>query len=67
MIHAIATTVIPFAAETAEEDSGTFLVSPGIGLMIWVLLTVGITFLILRAQRVSVLAGSLKRSSAVRT
>lgn len=52
MIHAIATTVIPFAAETAaEEDSGTFLVSPGIGLMIWVLLTFGITFLILRSAK----------------
>jgi F-type H+-transporting ATPase subunit b len=51
VIHAIATTVIPFAAETAEEESGTFLVSPGIGLMIWVLLTVGITFLILRSAK----------------
>ncbi|MBJ7459602.1 MAG: F0F1 ATP synthase subunit B [Thermoleophilaceae bacterium] len=53
MIHAIATTVIPFAAETAgaEEESGTFLVSPGIGLMIWVLLTFGITFLILRSAK----------------
>ena len=51
MIHAIATTVIPFAAETAEEESGTFLVSPGIGLMIWVLLIFGIAFLILRSAK----------------
>jgi F-type H+-transporting ATPase subunit b len=51
VIHAIATTVLPFAAETAEEESGTFLVSPGLGLMIWVLLTVGITFLILRTAK----------------
>lgn len=54
MIHAIATTVIPFAAETAgaaEEESGNFLVMPGIGLMIWTLLTFGITFLILRSAK----------------
>jgi len=52
VIHAIATSVIPFAAEKAADDeSGTFLVSPGIGLMIWVLLTVGITFLILRSAK----------------
>jgi F-type H+-transporting ATPase subunit b len=52
VIHAIATTAIPFAVETAaKEDSGTFLVSPGIGLMIWVLLTFGITYLILRTAK----------------
>jgi F-type H+-transporting ATPase subunit b len=51
VIHAIATTAIPFAADTAKDESGTFLVSPGIGLMIWVLLTVGITFLILRSAK----------------
>lgn len=48
MIYAIATTVVPFAV---KDESGTFLVSPGIGLMIWVLLTFGITFLILRRAK----------------
>jgi F-type H+-transporting ATPase subunit b len=37
-------TLVPFAA----SDSGNFLVSPSVGLMIWTLLAFGITFLILR-------------------
>jgi F-type H+-transporting ATPase subunit b len=45
VIHALATSV-PFA-----EDSGNFLVMPGIGLMIWTLLTFGITFLVLRTAK----------------
>lgn len=43
MIHAA--TSLPLA------DSGNFLVMPGIGLMIWVLLTVGITFLVLKSAK----------------
>jgi F-type H+-transporting ATPase subunit b len=35
---------VPFAA----SDSGNFLVSPSVGLMIWLLLAFGVTFLILR-------------------
>ena len=31
-----------------EEESGTFLVTPGVGLMIWTLLAFGITYLLLR-------------------
>ena len=31
-----------------EEESGTFLVTPGLGLMIWTLIAFGITYLILR-------------------
>ncbi|MFT4050487.1 MAG: F0F1 ATP synthase subunit B [Solirubrobacterales bacterium] len=47
MIHALVTS-IPLGA---EEESGNFLVMPGIGLMIWVLLTVGITFLVLKSAK----------------
>lgn len=44
MIDPIATaTTVPLAA-----GSGNFLVMPGIGMMIWTLLTFGITFLVLR-------------------
>jgi F-type H+-transporting ATPase subunit b len=48
VIHALATTALPFAA---EKESGNFLVMPGLGLMIWTLLTFGITFLVLRAAK----------------
>lgn len=48
MIDLIAT-VIPLAAEAAaEEESGNFLVMPSTGMMIWTLLTFGITFLLLK-------------------
>jgi F-type H+-transporting ATPase subunit b len=33
---------------TAAKDSGNFLVTPGVGLMIWTLIAFGVTFLILR-------------------
>lgn len=48
MIHALATSVIPFAA---EEESGNFLVMPGVGLMIWTLVTFGLTFLVLKSAK----------------
>lgn len=41
--------VLPLAAEAGgEEESGNFLVQPGIGLMIWTLIAFGITFMILK-------------------
>lgn len=52
MIHALATSVIPFAAESGgAEESGNFLVMPGIGLMIWTLVTFGLTFLVLKSAK----------------
>lgn len=36
-----------FAAEAAEEEGGSFLVSPGLGLMIWTLLVFGLTMYLL--------------------
>src|ERR1700749_1709817 len=39
---------IPLAAEkTGEEGGGTFLVSPGVGLMIWTLILFGFTMWVL--------------------
>jgi F-type H+-transporting ATPase subunit b len=43
--------VVVFAQEQgggSEEESGNFLVTPGLGLMIWTLIAFGITYLILR-------------------
>lgn len=41
--------ILPLAAETGgEEESGNFLVQPGIGLMLWTLIAFGITMLILK-------------------
>ena len=41
------TSTFVFAAEAAEEGGGSFLVSPGIGLMIWTLLVFGLTMYLL--------------------
>ena len=46
-MHAQVTALVLAAAEK-KSDSGTFLVSPSLGLMIWTLLAFGITFLLLR-------------------
>ena len=39
--------IIPLAAEAAEEEGGSFLVSPGLGLMIWTFVLFGITMWVL--------------------
>jgi F-type H+-transporting ATPase subunit b len=45
----------------AAEESGNFLVSPSVGLMIWLLLAFGITFLILRKLAFPKIAEALDR------
>jgi len=40
--------VVTVAAAAAKEESGNFLVTPGLGLMLWTLIAFGITFLLLR-------------------
>ena len=40
--------LIPLAAEAAEEEGGSFLVTPGLGLMVWTLLVFGFTLWILK-------------------
>ncbi len=39
---------LPLAAESGGEEGGSFLVSPGIGLMIWTLIAFGATMLVLK-------------------
>jgi F-type H+-transporting ATPase subunit b len=39
--------LLPLAAEVAEEEGGSFLVTPGVGLMIWTLILFGVTMWVL--------------------
>lgn len=48
MSIALLTAPAVLAAETAKDEGGTFLVTPGLGLMVWTLIAFGITFLILK-------------------
>lgn len=41
-------TTLPLAAESGGEEGGSFLVSPGLGLMIWTLIAFGATMLVLK-------------------
>jgi F-type H+-transporting ATPase subunit b len=65
------TSVLLFAQEThgaaaAEEDSGNFLVSPNVGLMIWTLLAFGITLYLLNKLAFPRIAEALdKRRRAI--
>jgi len=65
-------TILVFAAESAEggakkeEEGGTFLVSPGLGLMIWTLIAFGITYYLLRKLAFPRIAEALdKRQKAI--
>jgi F-type H+-transporting ATPase subunit b len=59
-------TVFATAAEGAAEDGGNFLVSPEIGLMIWLLLAFGVTLLILRKYAFPAIGEALdKRQRAI--
>ncbi len=40
--------VLPLAVESGTEEGGSFLVTPGLGLMIWTLLVFGITMVVLK-------------------
>jgi F-type H+-transporting ATPase subunit b len=51
------TALVPFAA----SDSGNFLVSPSVGLMIWLLIAFGVTFMILRKLAFPRIADALDR------
>ena len=57
---------VVFAAEAAEEEGGSFLVSPGIGLMVWTLFLFGISMLILYKVAFPRIAEALdKRQQAI--
>jgi len=54
-------------AEGAEEEGGSFLVSPGLGLMIWTLLLFGITLWVLSKVAFPRIGDALeKRASAIK-
>lgn len=54
------------ATEHATEEGGNFLVSPSVGLMIWLLLAFGITLLILRKYAFPAIGDALdKRQRAI--
>jgi F-type H+-transporting ATPase subunit b len=58
-------TVLPVAAE--EEGGGSFLVSPGLGLMIWTLVLFGITMWVLSKTAFPKIGEALeKRANAIR-
>jgi len=55
-----------FAAEAAEEEGGSFLVSPSLGLMLWTLLTFGLTMYLLKKLAFPRIAEALdKRQHAI--
>jgi len=57
------TALVPLAA---EESGGNFLVTPGIGLMIWTLIAFGVTYLVLRKLAFPRIAEALdKRQKAI--
>ena len=59
-------TLLPLAA-TEEEGGGSFLVSPGLGLMIWTLLLFGITMWVLSKTAFPRIGEALeKRANAIR-
>lgn len=59
-------TVLPLAAEAANEEGSNFLVSPNVGLMIWTLLAFFITLLVLNRFAFPVIKNALdKRAQAI--
>ena len=59
-------TTVFAATEAATEDSGNFLVSPSVGLMIWLLLAFFVTLFILRKYAFPAIADALdKRQRAI--
>jgi F-type H+-transporting ATPase subunit b len=59
-------TVLPFAAESSDSG-GSFLVSPGLGLMLWTLLAFGVTMYVLSKVAFPRIGDALeKRANAIR-
>lgn len=58
---------LPLAATGAEEEGGNFLVTPGLGLMIWTLLIFGVTFMVLKKFAFPKIGEALdKRAATIR-
>jgi F-type H+-transporting ATPase subunit b len=61
------TNIIGALALAAEEEGGSFLVTPGLGLMIWTLIAFGVTMLVLKRLAFPRIGDALeKRATAVR-
>jgi F-type H+-transporting ATPase subunit b len=61
------TGLVPLAAAAAEDEGGSFLVSPGLGLMIWTLLLFLITMWVLKRFAFPRIGEALeKRANAIR-
>ncbi|HMW45485.1 MAG TPA: F0F1 ATP synthase subunit B [Solirubrobacterales bacterium] len=59
--------MLPLAAEAAEEEGGSFLVTPGLGLMIWTLVLFGFTFWVLKKFAFPLIGEALdKRAATIR-
>ena len=54
----------PPRAARGEEDGGSFLVSPGLGLMIWTLLAFGVTMLVLKKYAFPKISDALEERAA---
>ncbi len=60
-------TLAPLAQEAAEEEGGSFLVSPNLGLMIWTLLVFGFTMYVLKRVAFPRIQEALdRRANAIR-
>jgi F-type H+-transporting ATPase subunit b len=59
--------ILVLAAETAEDEGGSFLVSPGLGLMLWTLLLFGVTMYVLSKTAFPRISEALeKRANMIR-
>lgn len=67
-VNDIAGTLLAAAAESgAEEEGGSFLVSPGLGLMLWTLLLFGVTMFVLAKTAFPKISEALeKRANAIK-
>jgi F-type H+-transporting ATPase subunit b len=59
--------IVPSLAAASESEGGSFLVSPGLGLMIWTLIAFGVTMFVLKRAALPKIGEALeKRANAIR-
>ena len=59
--------MLPSLVGAAEDEGGSFLVSPGLGLMIWTLIAFGVTMFVLKRAALPRIGEALeKRANAIR-
>jgi F-type H+-transporting ATPase subunit b len=62
-VDALATFVLAATESGGKDSGGSFLVSPGLGLMIWTLIAFGISMLILQRYAFPLIADALEKRS----